>query len=151
LRYDHYLRGTRDPTVEAAPLRGVNTNLEEDTAMQDITTVVNRYIDMWNEPREDARQELVANTLTDDATYVDPVMSGTGVQGIASMIGAAQAQYPGHRFALVSAPDAHHGRVRFTWSLSPEGGDPVAIGVDFATIADDGRLESVTGFLEGAS
>ena len=119
--------------------------------MRDITTVVNSYIDMWNELSEDVRQELVASTLTDDATYVDPMMSGSGVQEITSMIGAAQAQFPGHRFALVAGPDAHHGRVRFSWSLSPEGGDPVAVGVDFATIADDGRLESVTGFLDGAS
>jgi hypothetical protein len=28
------------------------------------------------------------------------------------------------------------------------GGDPVAIGYDFGTLAEDGRLRSVTGFLE---
>jgi hypothetical protein len=38
--------------------------------------------------------------------------------------------------------------VRFSWTLSANGGDPVAIGVDFATVADDGRMQAVTGFLE---
>jgi len=63
------------------------------------------------------------------------------------MIGAAQQQFPGHRFTLATGPDAHD-RVRFTWSLAADGGQPIARGVDFAPVGDDGRLRSVTGFLE---
>ena len=37
--------------------------------------------------------------------------------------------------------------MRFTWDLTA-GNGPVARGVDFATVAEDGRLRSVTGFLE---
>jgi hypothetical protein len=48
----------------------------------------------------------------------------------------------------VSGPDVHHDRVRFAWSLAPAAGDPVAVGVDFATTSDDGRMCDVTGFLE---
>ena len=33
------------------------------------------------------------------------------------MIGAAQAQFPGHRFELAFGPDAHNDVVRFAWSL----------------------------------
>ena len=116
--------------------------------MLTIEHVVDSYIAMWNEPHPERRRELVAQTLAEDASYVDPVMSGDGTDQIASMIGAAQEQFPGHRFALVAGPDAHHDRVRFTWSLSANGGDPVAVGVDFATVAEDGRLRAVTGFLE---
>jgi hypothetical protein len=65
------------------------------------------------------------------------------------MIAAAQQQFPGHRFELTMGPDAHNDRVRFAWSMVPDaGGVPVAAGVDFAIVADDGRLRSVTGFLE---
>lgn len=116
--------------------------------MQDTATAIDTYIEMWNEDNAETRRELVARALTEDATYLDPLMSGTGVDGISAMVGAAQEQYPGHRVALVGRPDAHHDRVRFTWSLAPEGGEPVAIGVDFATLAPDGRLCDVTGFLE---
>jgi hypothetical protein len=67
------------------------------------------------------------------------------------MIAGAQQQFPGHRFELAGAPDAHHDRVRFTWHLKPEaGGDTVAVGIDFGVVAEDGRLRSVTGFLEQA-
>jgi hypothetical protein len=119
--------------------------------MPDTATLVNDYIAMWNETDAERRRALVAQTLTEDATYVDPLMAGTGTEEISAMIGAAQQQYPDHRFALHTGPDGHNDRVRFSWSLSPNGGDPIAIGTDFATVSDDGRMESVTGFLEPAA
>ena len=63
------------------------------------------------------------------------------------MIGGAQEQFPGLQFKLISGPDAHHDRLRFTWSLGQDGTVPVALGVDFAVLAEDGRMRSVTGFL----
>jgi SnoaL-like protein len=116
--------------------------------MTDAQTIVDRYIAMWNETDAARRRELVAQTVTDDADYVDPLMAGAGVDGISAMIGGAQQQFPGHRLALVAGPDGHNDRVRFTWSMSTGGGAPVAVGVDFATVAADGRLRSITGFLE---
>jgi hypothetical protein len=111
-------------------------------------TLVEDYIAMWNEPDAERRRALVAQTVTEDASYVDPLMSGTGVEGIAAMIAGAQEQYPGHRFELVAGPDAHNDRLRFSWSIAPEGGEPIAIGHDFAELARDGRMRSITGFLE---
>jgi hypothetical protein len=67
------------------------------------------------------------------------------------MVAGAQQQFPGHRFELSAGPDTHHDRVRFAWRLvGADGGEPVAAGVDFATLGDDGRLRAVTGFLEAA-
>jgi hypothetical protein len=119
--------------------------------MSDTDTLVNTYIAMWNETDPHERRELVAQTVTEDASYLDPVMIGEGIDGISAMIAGAQAQFPGHRFTLISGPDVHHDRARFSWSLAPNGGEPVAIGVDFATLAADGRMRSVTGFLEPAA
>ncbi len=119
--------------------------------MADTDTLVNNYIAMWNETDPNRRRDLVAETVTDDADYVDPVMEGAGIDGISAMIGGAQSQFPGHRFALVAGPEAHHDRVRFTWSLAADGGAPVAVGVDFVDLADDGRMRSITGFLEPAA
>ena len=75
-------------------------------------------------------------------------MSGEGVDGIAAMIGAAQAQFPGHRFELAVGPDAHNDVVRFAWPLVGDGG-PVAAGTT-SRRRRDGRLRNVTGFLETA-
>ena len=112
-----------------------------------ITSVVETYLAAWNETDEAKRRELVQATFADDARYLDPLMSGEGADGISTMIGAAQSQFPGHRFELAYGPDAHNDVVRFAWSLVGDGGT-VAKGVDFATVAPDGRLRDVTGFLE---
>jgi hypothetical protein len=114
-----------------------------------LNNLIHRYIDAWNETDGVRRQELVAGVWTDDGTYLDPLMSAAGHDSIATVIALAQQQFPEHRFELSSGPDAHNDRVRFAWRLYGPGGDaPVAAGTDFATVADDGRLSSVTGFLE---
>jgi SnoaL-like domain len=117
----------------------------------ELNTVVNTYIDAWNEGDAGRRQQLVATVWTEDGTYLDPLMSGAGHESIAAMIGGAQQQFPAHRFELSFGPDAHNDRVRFAWRLyGPDGGEPVAGGVDFATVSEDGRLQSVVGFLEAS-
>jgi len=116
--------------------------------MPDTDTTINAYIEMWNEPDPQRRRELAAQVVTEHASYLDPVMAGEGVDGIATMIGAAQQQFAGLTFALHTGPDVHHDRVRFSWSLAADGGDPVAIGTDFATVTDDGRMSAITGFLD---
>ncbi len=113
-------------------------------------SVVSSYIAMWNETDAGRRRELVARTVTEDATYLDPLMRGEGVDGISAIIAAAQQQFPGHSFTLLAGPDIHHDRVRFTWSLADGESDPVALGTDFATVDGDGRMRSITGFLDAA-
>jgi hypothetical protein len=117
--------------------------------MNDITTVVHNYIAMWNETTPEDRRAIIADTFADEATYLDPVQSGDGREGIDAMVAGAQKQFPGTRFELADGPDSHHDRVRFSWRLvTADAGAPVAAGVDFATVAEDGRLVDVTGFLE---
>ncbi len=119
--------------------------------MVDSEQVVHRYIEMWNETDPQRRRELVAQTVTEDASYLDPLMAGEGIDGISDMIAGAQQQFPGHRFALLAGPDTHHDRVRFSWSLAAYDGDSAAIGTDFVTVAEDGRMRAITGFLEPAA
>lgn len=116
---------------------------------QNITNVVETYLAAWNERVPERRRALVAEAFADDATYVDPARSGTGADGIDAMIGGAQEQHPGVELILAGAPDHHGEHVRFTWHLRPAGTDMVAmIGHDFASVADDGRLKDVVGFVE---
>jgi hypothetical protein len=119
--------------------------------MMETTSVVDGYVATWNERDAEARRALVAATFAHDAEYVDPLMSGRGIDGIDTMIAAAQQQFPGHTFALAAGPDEHNDRVRFSWVLSSAEGDAVAGGTDFALLAADGRLQSVTGFLDAVS
>jgi hypothetical protein len=115
--------------------------------MCELQELVDRYIATWNETDPAKRRDLIGRTWTAEGQYLDPLLAGEGHDGIDAMIQAVQTQFPGTFFRRTSEIDAHHDRVRFSWELGPEGGDPVAGGLDVGVIAD-GRLRSITGFLD---
>ena len=117
--------------------------------MTNVDAVIDRYIAIWNETDPNRRRELIAQTWTEDASYLDPLMGGEGRDGVDAMVEGIQVQFPGYRFGRTSAVDTHHDRIRFGWELGPEGGPAVAGGVDVGVLAD-GRLRSITGFLDFA-
>lgn len=118
--------------------------------MTDFQSVVQQYIETWNETDPLRRRALVAQVFTPDASYTDPLAAVRGHDGIDQFIGAAQAQFSGMRFSLGGAVDAHHEQARFTWHLSPPGADdPVVVGFDVAVL-DDGQLQAVYGFIDKA-
>lgn len=114
------------------------------------TDLVDRYFVAWNTTDAVQRARLVADTWTEDGTYVDPVLNGEGHTGIDAMIGAFQTQFPGLRFYRRAAIDAHHDRLRFSWVLVADDGPIQAAGTDVAVLSDDNRLRSVTGFFDQA-
>jgi hypothetical protein len=115
----------------------------------DVTPVVDRYIAIWNETDAARRRDLIAQTWTQDASYVDPLMRGDGPEGIDAMIAGVQQQFPGYWLERTGAVDAHNDRVRFTWAMVGETDDsPVVAGVDFGVVAADGRLQEIVGFLD---
>jgi hypothetical protein len=119
--------------------------------MTDLTSVIDRYFAIWNETDAARRRALITQTWTDDARYVDPLLSGAGPDGIDAMVQSIQQQFPGHQFRRAGEIDAHNDRVRFAWELVPhEGAASLVTGVDFGVVADDGRLQAITGFLDQA-
>lgn len=117
--------------------------------MSDLNELIDRYIDAWNERDADARRERVAALWTEDGSYVDPLAAVEGPAAIASVIAAAQDQFPGYVFRLLGDVDSHHDIARFRWELVPAGGgESIAAGSDVAVVAADGRLRSVYGFLD---
>jgi hypothetical protein len=117
-------------------------------AMSEHTDLIDRYVATWNERDDQRRRDLIAETWTLTASYVDPLLKGDGRDGIDAAIQVAQAKFPGHRLRRTGPVDIHHDRARFTWELAPEGGDAVVSGIDFAVISSDRRLHSVTGFFD---
>ncbi len=116
--------------------------------MSDLNNLIERYFAIWNETDAERRRDLIARTWTDKASYLDPLMSGDGRDGIDVMVQNVQERFPGHKFRLTSPVDSHHEHARFSWELASEAGALVACGIDFALIAGGSRLQSVTGFLD---
>jgi len=122
------------------------TQTEKTTSIEQ---VVDGYFAMWNELDAARCREVIAATWSYDARYVDPMFTADGRDGLDALVQGVHQQFPGHEFRLVGAIDAHHDCARWGWELAPvDGGAPVAAGVDFALLAADGRLQSVTGFFQ---
>lgn len=114
--------------------------------MTDAAQIAQRYIDSWNETDVQRRAGLLAALWTEDARYVDPMMAGEGRAQIDALIAGVHQQFPGFRFALAGKPDGYGDKVRFSWTLGPDGQSLVE-GTDFGVV-ENGRLASVIGFLD---
>ncbi|SOE06630.1 nuclear transport factor 2 family protein [Streptomyces sp. Ag109_G2-15] len=108
-----------------------------------------RYFEAWNATDAEALAKAVAAAWTEDGTYTDPLADVRGHEGIAAVIRAAQEQFPGFEFRLAGEVDGNHHIARFGWELvsTADGLAPVA-GSDVVTLAEDGRITSVLGFLD---
>ncbi|MGQ0686736.1 nuclear transport factor 2 family protein [Bradyrhizobium sp.] len=116
--------------------------------MTDVKQVAHRYIELWNERAPNRRREMLAANWTNDARYVDPLMSGDGHDGVEALISGVQQKFPDFKFTLIGEPNGFGQHIRFSWGLGPEGADSPIKGTDFAVLSQDGRIKSITGFLD---
>jgi hypothetical protein len=117
------------------------------TDITDITTVVDTYLAMWNEPDPAARAALVGAAWAADGHYVDPVQEARGHDALSDMVAAVHQQFPGQVFTRTSEVDTHHEAVRFGWQLGdPDGGTVSVAGLDVGQLAPDGRFRQIVGF-----
>jgi hypothetical protein len=122
---------------------------EGDEQMTDVKQVAHRYIELWNERAAHRRREMLAANWTADARYVDPLMSGDGHDGVEALISGVQQKFPDFKFTLIGEPNGFGEHVRFSWGLGPNGAaDSPIKGTDFAVLSQDGRIKSITGFLD---
>jgi hypothetical protein len=112
-------------------------------------SAVARYFEAWNTAGPQALAKAVAAAWTADGSYTDPLADAAGHEQIAAVIAGAHGQFPGFSFRLSGAVDGHHDIARFAWELvsDADGSAPVA-GFDVITLADDGRIRGVLGFLD---
>jgi hypothetical protein len=114
--------------------------------MTDVTTVVDTYLSMWNEPDRAKRAEIVRTAWAAEGAYWDPMLEAHGHDEMVGMVDAVQAQFPGQRFRRTTGVDHHHELVRFGWELAAPDGAVTVAGVDVGVIGADGRLTRIAGF-----
>lgn len=115
-------------------------------------SAVARYFEAWNAENAENAENLtkaVAAAWTEDGSYTDPLADVSGHESLAAVIAGAHEQFPGFEFRRTGAVDGHHHIARFGWELVSvaDGSAPVA-GFDVITLADDGRIRTVHGFLD---
>jgi hypothetical protein len=92
-------------------------------------------------------RDMLSQHWAKDAKYVDPLTSGEGHDGVDALIAGVQQRFPDFRFHLIGEPNGFGDHVRFSWGLGPDGADSPIKGTDFAVVSD-GRIRSITGFLD---
>ena len=142
---------TRAATDAAIGPTPENYSHERNHRMSNPNELVINYLAAWNEPDAGRRHDIIARTWTEAGTYIDAHRRGEGHAGIDTMIATAQRQFPGYRVRLVSKIEAHNEQFRFSWAAGGTEQAPLYLaGTDFAVIGADGRIQSVTGFVDAA-
>ncbi|HKD77935.1 MAG TPA: nuclear transport factor 2 family protein [Ktedonobacterales bacterium] len=117
--------------------------------MSTVNETVASYLAAWNETDARRRRDVIAHAWSDDGSYIDAHRDSEGHTAIDAMIAAVQERFPGYRFRLASGIEAHHNFVRFSWIAGGTEQAPLFFGgTDFAILAPDGRMRSVTGFID---
>lgn len=113
--------------------------------MTDMQRIAEQYLASWN--TVPAQRSRTLSAWSEDATYVDPLMSASGREAIGSMMDQAVVNFPGHAFVLSGAVDGHGPYVRFNWTLAAPDTKAVAHGTDVVRVDRNGRIAEVIGFL----
>ena len=117
--------------------------------MTDTTTtpaIIDAYLAMWLDGDAAARAGRVAEVFTEDGRHVDPNADARGHDGLAEMLSAVHAQFPGFGMRQTSAVDAHNDQFRFGWELTGADGTVIVAGTDVGELAPDGRIRRIAGF-----
>jgi hypothetical protein len=112
------------------------------------TDITERYLACWNATTADDRQALLESTFAAHARYVDPMAEAGSRDELGGVITAVREQFPGLVFTPVGPRDTHHHVSRFSWGLGLAGAEPIIVGFDVITTDEDGRIDTVLGFLD---
>lgn len=115
-----------------------------------VTEAIERYARFWNAETADAQRRIAAELFTDGLEYhaVPGVLFG------AEALIDFRSQFIGHvgqaSYRPLATPDHHHDRARMRWEIVLADGTSFAAGTDIFDLAPDGRITSVTAFLDRA-
>ena len=111
-------------------------------ASAEVSTLVERYLAVWNESDLDARRRQVAELWAEDGVHVLPSSEIRGRTAIeAEIVRTHDASIAkGFRFSAENA-EGHHEVIRFDWEMRPAGGGKaVTAGSTLLVLGDDGRV-----------
>jgi SnoaL-like domain len=114
--------------------------------MEPITSLVERYVALWNEVDPQQRRRSIEQLWAEDGVHFSRSIEARGHAQIEARVARAHAEFVGsdrHRFVAANNVESHHGGVRFNWRMVGASDQRVAaIGFDFLLLDADGRIRS---------
>ncbi|MFC9997312.1 nuclear transport factor 2 family protein [Nocardia sp. NPDC127526] len=108
--------------------------------------LIDTYCAAWSESDPARRRAVLEKVWAPDATYTDPTVHVTGLDGLLAHIETVAARRPGATVLRTSRVDAHHDLARFAWHVVQADGTALPDGLDLIEFTDDGRIRRVIGF-----
>ncbi|HEX5918626.1 MAG TPA: nuclear transport factor 2 family protein [Nocardioides sp.] len=112
-------------------------------------TAAGRYVEFWNASSAEEQRRIADEAFAPDVDYHVPLGVMRGVEQLVGFREQFAERMPDYRFRARTAPDAHHDRARLQWELVVDG-ESFATGTDVLALDTEGRIVSVTGFLDRA-
>jgi hypothetical protein len=124
----------------------------KENLMTDIKQFVDRYLNIWNEPDDNARRQTIRDLWQENAHHLARTLEAIGHAGIETRVKNAYDKWvkeKGNIFRLRDGVDGHHGAIKLRWEMLPAaGGEVISIGFDFLVLGDDGRIRTGYQFIE---
>ncbi|MDA2807711.1 hypothetical protein [Nocardiopsis suaedae] len=114
----------------------------------DTAAAVERYLEFWSAETTERRRALAPGVFTGDVGYRSPVGAMDGPEALVDFGAQFNAHMGAVAYVARREPESHNGRVRLLWEIRLPDGTSFAEGTDVLTVAPDGRVESVTAFLD---
>jgi hypothetical protein len=97
---------------------------------------------VFGERDPERRRATAAATYTEDVRFTDPEETVVGLDALEAKAAALLEGAPGLVFADAGPAFLAGERGALSWTLAPEGGEPVARGLDVITVRD-GRISEI--------
>lgn len=114
--------------------------------MSNLTSVVNRYMAVWNEPDPTIRRKRIQELWPEDGATCHRLLDARGYDAIEARVREAHEKWVrdgGYVFRARPNVVGHHNVAKFNWEMIPaKGGEIAAIGFDFFVLTDDERIQS---------
>jgi hypothetical protein len=111
----------------------------------DAEQMLTKLTKLWNTDDRDERRRLLSEICLSDADFLSPNGANHGTEEYARGIDIFRRSFPRSRTSH-GKPDSHHGFLRFRWTTDWNDGRPATQGVDFGSLAKDGRLSRLVSF-----
>jgi hypothetical protein len=108
---------------------------------------VDRYVDFWNAATPDVQRRVADETFVADVCSHQLLGVMLGVEQLMRFRDEFAKRVPDFEFRARKEPDAHRDRARLQWEIVV-GDERIAAGTDVLVLEEDGRIASVTGFVD---
>jgi predicted ester cyclase len=104
----------------------------------------NAYAQSWSQPDATCEAALL-DLVTDDVAYADPSSEVAGRAAFAAHMAQFRKDVPGASFEIIDVK-GHHDQTLARWRLNGQDGSEMMLGTSYATLEQDGKFSSFTGF-----